>query len=963
MAGRMHIEWSELDHISVELKASLNIPNLRPFLRAKHLLTESELEQVDISPVNPRDKAIDKFVSILKTKGPNHAEVFLEVLKESLEQEDSHLGHVHLSERLGAAIQEKIDMELQTEAVGPIPVPAQIPQRTPVRCLDSGLGGQYPGSGSSSQESGSPGSSLLSGSSSFHSEVDEHARNSILIHGLEKLDKHRFGLDERQVSILRHKITNDTLHITSRFAVMVVGVYRLLKKNNVPVDEVTLMLRYLGCHPGKPPSENTKLFSESDEISEAKDLQSLIECLRKYSSWYNYHLMKVVAEEFAGDEGKKLIFDYEDDLRKHYTTLIAYQCPDFSLDKGIPPGYTKLIVKVDWEYATTDLERITTFQSSLANILELEPYVFQLRSVEEGCVRFDWSIPSALEPHLSNMMIEKEDCLRELSVLYLEMASAGKVVIETHAPHKVETYGSLYSASPKKTTLSASSSIVSVLDVPMSMVEAELLSIYDSSASVDGGSLSSVHLPTTEDSTDILFQCMHQDEAESDQCGGCHIRSSPSAADLTDLTPTGINDSTTTARIRRGYYSEGNLLETSPLISKKEGRSLPDIAGDNETTPQQNRCSCTMRRHRSIMKSLKNIPRNIFRRLRRPLRGNREERCEWACPGSPTLWPAQPAPSQPAPFPVLELNDEPKKPGNCPEGVALYDYAVPPVEVDQPPLLAVNNDEERRRFVVTTVPLADLDRSVTPTSRRDSAISLAQSLVSPAPMHSLYPASRTDRKYRDSGVDSAFSSLTSSQCSRRQSTDSVDTVSSCSASQSFKRNSYNTHHYVTHAYPIYEDPADDVTTRNKVTAGHKPPHDTATLPRYPPMSPHALEQDGTLPSENNGVYIRGRSHSHDEGYYHQIKQNRISSPHSSGYSSMASSMAQVDAVDQLQESLDGGGKLALSTHSYRFPSQPAHPGRVRRGGSLTSAQLSSTGSRGGPPHHFQSHQLGKRFTD
>ena len=314
---------------------------------------------------------------------------------------------------------------------------AQRPERTPVHYVDSGLGGQYPGSGSSSQESGSPGSSLLSGSSSFHSEVDEHARNSILIRGLEKLDKHRFGLDERQVSILRHKITNDTLHITSRFAVMVVGVYRLLKKNNVPVDEVTLMLRYLGCHPGKPPSENTKLFSESDEISEAKDLQSLIECLRKYSSWYNYHLMKVVAEEFAGDEGKKLIFDYEDDLRKHYTTLIAYQCPDFSLDKGIPPGYTKLIVKVDWEYATTDLERITTFQSSLANILELEPYVFQLRSVEEGCVRFDWSIPSALEPHLSNMMIEKEDCLRELSVLYLEMASAGKVVIEMHAPHKV----------------------------------------------------------------------------------------------------------------------------------------------------------------------------------------------------------------------------------------------------------------------------------------------------------------------------------------------------------------------------------------------------------------------------------------------------------------------------------------------------------------------------------------------
>ena len=116
-------EWSELDDISIELKASLNIPNLRPFLRAKHLLTEAELEQVEYSPANPRDQAIDKLVSILKTKGPHHAEVFLEVLKLSLQQDDSHLGHVHLRERLEEAIRERKEMDALVQAVGHIPVP------------------------------------------------------------------------------------------------------------------------------------------------------------------------------------------------------------------------------------------------------------------------------------------------------------------------------------------------------------------------------------------------------------------------------------------------------------------------------------------------------------------------------------------------------------------------------------------------------------------------------------------------------------------------------------------------------------------------------------------------------------------------------------------------------------------------------------------------------------------------
>ena len=118
-------EWSELDDISLELKASLNIPNLRPFLRAKHLLTEAELEQVEYSPANPRDQAIDKLVSILKTKGPHHAEVFLEVLKLSLQQDDSHLGHVHLSKRLEEVVRERkdeLEMDALVQAEGHIPV-------------------------------------------------------------------------------------------------------------------------------------------------------------------------------------------------------------------------------------------------------------------------------------------------------------------------------------------------------------------------------------------------------------------------------------------------------------------------------------------------------------------------------------------------------------------------------------------------------------------------------------------------------------------------------------------------------------------------------------------------------------------------------------------------------------------------------------------------------------------------
>jgi hypothetical protein len=57
-------DWSALDDIAPDLRKYLNITNLRPFLRAHHLLTEDEFEQVEISPANPTSQAIDKYAML-----------------------------------------------------------------------------------------------------------------------------------------------------------------------------------------------------------------------------------------------------------------------------------------------------------------------------------------------------------------------------------------------------------------------------------------------------------------------------------------------------------------------------------------------------------------------------------------------------------------------------------------------------------------------------------------------------------------------------------------------------------------------------------------------------------------------------------------------------------------------------------------------------------------------------------
>lgn len=118
-----------------------------------------------------------------------------------------------------------------------------------------------------------------------------------------------------------------------------------------------------------------------------------------------------------------------------------------------------------------------------------------------------------------------------------------------------------------------------------------------------------------------------------------------------------------------------------------------------------------------------------------------------------------------------------------------------------------------------------------------------------------------------------------------------------------------------------------------------------SLPRY---QPHTAYHS---PARSDNDEHRNRSHSHGDVYYRRGTAQRAPSFSrsvvSSGYSSYAGSIAQVDAADHSQESL---GKMSPShvPHTGPFAGRPPHPGNVKRGGSLKSTIHYSTSRN--PPH-------------
>lgn len=234
--------------------------------------------------------------------------------------------------------------------------------------------------------------------------------------------------ESHKKAAVRSKVVKATSDIRHKFARLVLDVYRLLSKLKVSVEEIRLGLLYLGCFKDKTDGniEQYPVVSPTSDLSHTETVQSLLACLHCYSSWYNYGLIKFIATEFGGEEGALIIDEYIKSLTLYCEKIVACQCPEFSLADGLPPGYDQLIVKVDWDHLSRTAQDIAIFQAELSTLLNLEPEVFILKGVEEGCVLLTWAVPQAITTYI---VMESMKCHQQLTKLnILSIITAGKFI-------------------------------------------------------------------------------------------------------------------------------------------------------------------------------------------------------------------------------------------------------------------------------------------------------------------------------------------------------------------------------------------------------------------------------------------------------------------------------------------------------------------------------------------------------
>ena len=213
---------------------------------------------------------------------------------------------------------------------------------------------------------------------------DYHSNTSPSLGDFSALDM----LDWKEAEAMKHKIVVESQKIIRQYSDFVMNVYHLLESCNVDYELVKMKI----LHMGQPGSS-----VDMPEVSKSKNLKQLITAFHLYSSWFNYEVVKVVAEDFGGKEGNKLVAEYETILATFAKRFII-KCPQFMPNPTIPPHFEGFVMKVEKEYFSSTAQDLVLFKSTIVKLTGIEPYCLLLRSVEEGCIKITWLIPSVYVP-------------------------------------------------------------------------------------------------------------------------------------------------------------------------------------------------------------------------------------------------------------------------------------------------------------------------------------------------------------------------------------------------------------------------------------------------------------------------------------------------------------------------------------------------------------------------------------
>ena len=226
------------------------------------------------------------------------------------------------------------------------------------------------------------------------------------------------GLSEKEFKGCLRVLEKESNEMDFKFNALSFSICQSLKERNVLKDNLLTCLMGLKvmqpCFQGK----KQRIFrKQRRKLEKCQTVDEVWWIISDYFSFFNYKLLKHIANSLGTKEDEEKVATYEQDFHTYAKRLLS-ECPS-QFGSRVSEDSTDLIVKLDSSYDDCTLCYLEELETKLSDIFQLEHGVMRLCQVLPGCYELTFEVPSFVESDAFPLSPDQEAALKALGVIRL----------------------------------------------------------------------------------------------------------------------------------------------------------------------------------------------------------------------------------------------------------------------------------------------------------------------------------------------------------------------------------------------------------------------------------------------------------------------------------------------------------------------------------------------------------------
>ena len=162
----------------------------------------------------------------------------------------------------------------------------------------------------------------------------------------------------------------------------------------------------------------TPLRCQLPGLANAQTVDAVMSVVKDYCSFFNYHMLEHIINEFGTKQDKENMASYKEDFNKYAECCIT-KCPS-EVGKMSEEGCANLFVTLDDLFDNCAVSHLNVFIGNLRKILNIPSNVaLRLCRINLGSIKLIFQIPHSVQQAIFPLSSEQEAELSSLGVVQL----------------------------------------------------------------------------------------------------------------------------------------------------------------------------------------------------------------------------------------------------------------------------------------------------------------------------------------------------------------------------------------------------------------------------------------------------------------------------------------------------------------------------------------------------------------